>query len=53
MKSRQELMKFLSSVSLFVELSTEEKEKLTDCFNKEIQTDDQKIINQGDIGNKF
>jgi len=47
------LIEFLSSVAIFSELTSAEREKLADCFVKEDFQDDQKIINQGDAGDKF
>jgi len=35
------------------EIKQAEKEKLADCFSKESFKDDEKIINQGDVGDKF
>lgn len=52
-RRRQELIEFLGSVSVLSEVSQDEKEKLADCFAKETQNDDEKIINQGDAGDKF
>lgn len=46
-------MEFLSTVNLLSEINQEEKEKLADCFTKESFEDDEKIINQGDAGDKF
>lgn len=40
-------------MSVLSEVSQEEKEKLADCFAKETYNDDEKIINQGDAGDKF
>lgn len=50
---RQELISFLGTVKILSELSDDEKEKLADCFQKEKYSDDDKIINQGDAGEKF
>lgn len=52
-RRRQELIEFLGQVSILSEISAEEKEKLADCFTKESFGDDEKIINQGDAGDKF
>jgi len=47
------LITFLGTVKILSELSDDEKEKLADCFQKEKYSDDDKIINQGDAGEKF
>jgi len=47
------LISFLGTVKILSELSDDEKEKLADCFQKEKYSDDDKIINQGDAGEKF
>jgi len=52
-RRRQELIDFLGSVNTLSELSQSEREKLADCFTKESFNDDEKIINQGDAGDKF
>jgi len=52
-RRRQELIEFLGTVSLLSEISAEEKEKLADCFTKEQYNTDEKIIVQGDVGEKF
>lgn len=52
-RRRQELIEFLGTVSILSEVSSEEKEKLADCFTKEQYTTDEKIIVQGDVGDKF
>lgn len=50
---RKELISFLGTVKGLSELTDDEKEKLADCFVKENYSDDDKIINQGDAGEKF
>lgn len=50
---RNELISFLGTVNILSELNDSEKEKLADCFLKETFSDDDKIINQGDAGEKF
>lgn len=52
-RRRQELIEFLGSVNVLSEVTQEEKEKLADCFHKESFNDDEKIINQGDAGDRF
>jgi len=53
MRRRVNLIEFINSVEILNQLNKNEKDKLADCFIKHIFNDGDKIITQGEEGDKF
>jgi len=53
MRRRVDLLNFINTIAILQELNNNEREKLADCFIKQVFPDGSAIINQGDVGDKF
>jgi len=53
MRRRVDLLNFINTIVILQELNNTEREKLADCFVKQVFLGGSTIINQGDEGDKF